>query len=167
MLSIIVAVAKNNAIGKNNELLWHISEDLKYFKKITTNSIVIMGENTWKSLPNKPLPNRENIVISNNLNFSLDNAKVFHNVEDLLEYCKDKENCFVIGGGMLYHSLMPYCDKLYVTKVYKAFSADTFFPFIEESSWHLEESSEMKQDITNGLRYQFLVYSRIRPRRLF
>ncbi|MDD3668667.1 MAG: dihydrofolate reductase [Bacteroidales bacterium] len=160
MLNIIVAVAQNGAIGKDNQLLWHLSEDLKYFKQTTLGSPIIMGRKTWESLPFKPLPKRENIVISTNKNFKTEGAKLVHSTEEAVEYCKKFENCFVIGGATIYKSLMLYCDKLYITKVYKDFEADTFFPEIEEDKWALESESEMQKDEESGLEFQFLVYTR-------
>ncbi|MDD4001263.1 MAG: dihydrofolate reductase [Bacteroidales bacterium] len=160
MISIIVAIAENNAIGKDNDLLWHISEDLKYFKRITLGSPIIMGRKTWESLPFKPLPKRENIVISNNKDYKLDNATVFHSLEEAVQYVKKFENCFIIGGGMIYNTILPFCDKLYITKVHKSFEADTFFPEIDSNQWELESQSEIQKDEPSGLEFQFLVYKK-------
>lgn len=158
MLSLIVAIAENNAIGKNNELLWHLSEDLKYFKRTTMGCPIIMGRKTWDSLPFKPLPKRENIVITSNKDYKLENATVLYSIKEAIDYSKKFENSFIIGGGKIYSALMPYCDKLYVTKVYKSFDADTFFPEIEEDKWILESQSEIMKDEKSGLEFQFLVY---------
>ena len=160
MISIIVAIAENNAIGKDNDLLWHISEDLKYFKRITLGSPIIMGRKTWESLPFKPLPKRENIVISNNKDYKLDNATVFHSLEEAVQYVKKFENCFIIGGGMIYNTILPFCDKLYITKVHKSFEADTFFTEIDSNQWELESQSEIQKDEPSGLEFQFLVYKK-------
>lgn len=160
MLNIIVAVAQNGAIGKDNDLLWHISEDLKYFKRITLGSPIIMGRKTWESLPFKPLPKRENIVISSNKDYKLDNATVFHSLDEAVQYAKKFENCFIIGGGMIYNTILPFCDKLYITKVHKSFEADTFFPEIDTKIWELESESEMQKDEPSGLEFQFLVYKK-------
>ena len=160
MISIIVAITENNAIGKDNDLLWHISEDLKYFKRITLGSPIIMGRKTWESLPFKPLPKRENIVISNNKDYKLDNATVFHSLEEAVQYVKKFENCFIIGGGMIYNTILPFCDKLYITKVHKSFEADTFFPEIDSNQWELESQSEIQKDEPSGLEFQFLVYKK-------
>lgn len=160
MLNIIVAIAANNAIGKDNKLLWHLSEDLKYFKKTTLGSPIIMGRKTWKSLPFKPLPKRENIVISTNKDYKPEGATLVHSTEEAVEYCNKLEKCFIIGGETIYKALMPFCDKLYITKVYKDFEADTFFPEIEEDKWALESESEMQKDEESGLEFQFLVYTR-------
>ncbi len=160
MLNIIVAVAQNNAIGKDNKLLWHLSEDLKYFKKTTLGSPIIMGRKTWESLPFKPLPKRENVVISTNKDYKVEGATLVHSTKEAVEYCKKFEKIFVIGGETIYKALMPYCDRLYITKVYKDFEADTFFPNIDASIWALEFQSQMHKDEESGLEFQFLVYKK-------
>jgi|YNPMSStandDraft_2_1061718.scaffolds.fasta_scaffold12810_2 dihydrofolate reductase len=128
-LAIIVAIAKNGAIGRKNELLWHIPEDLKYFKQITTGHPVIMGWNTWLSLPKKPLPNRLNIILSYENN-CIEGCKVFINIADCIEFVKQQEKtCFVIGGESIYKQMIDYCKKLYITWIDKECNdADAFFP---------------------------------------
>lgn len=160
MINIIVATANNNAIGKDNDLLWHISEDLKYFKSTTLGCPIIMGRKTWESLPFKPLPKRENIVISRNKDLEIEGAKVIHSIEEAINYAKTLENCFIMGGGMIYTSALPFCDKLYITKVFKDFEADTFFPEIDLNTWTIESESDIKTDPNNSLEFQFLVYKR-------
>ncbi|MFA6806486.1 MAG: dihydrofolate reductase [Bacteroidales bacterium] len=160
MINIIVAIAQNNAIGKNNDLLWHISEDLKYFKRTTLGSPIIMGRKTWDSLPFKPLPKRENIVISRNKDLEIEGAKIINSIEEAITYAKTLENCFIIGGGMIYTSALPLCDKLYITKVFKDFEADTFFPEINPKIWILESQSEKQIDEKTNLEFQFLVYKK-------
>jgi dihydrofolate reductase len=160
MLNIIVAIAENNAIGKDNQLLWHLSEDLKYFKRTTLGCPIIMGRKTWDSLPFKPLPKRENIVISSNKDFKLENATVLYSIDEAIAYSKGFENCFIIGGGKIYSALMPYCERLYITKVYKSFDADTFFPEIDPKDWVLESESPIMKDEKSDLEFQFLVYKK-------
>ncbi len=160
MINIIVAIANNNAIGKDNDLLWHISEDLKYFKSTTLGCPIIMGRNTWNSLPFKPLPKRENIIISRNKDYKEEGAKVIHSVEEAIDYVKQFDQTFIMGGGMLYEAALPFCDKLYITKVFKDFEADTFFPEIDLNTWTIESESEIKTDPNNSLEFQFLVYKR-------
>lgn len=160
MLNIIVAVAQNGAIGKDNKLLWHLSEDLKYFKQTTLGSPIIMGRKTWESLPFKPLPKRENIVISKNKDFKPEGATLVHSTDEAVEYCNKLEKCFIIGGETIYKALMPYCDKLYITKVHKSFEADTFFPEIDPKIWELESESQIQKDEPSGLEFQFLVYKK-------
>lgn len=160
MINIIVAIANNNAIGKDNDLLWHISEDLKYFKSTTLGCPIIMGRNTWNSLPFKPLPKRENIIISRNKDYKVQGATVINSVEEAILYAKQFDQAFIMGGGMLYNAALPFCDKLYITKVFKDFEADTFFPEIDLNTWTIESESEIKTDPNNSLEFQFLVYKR-------
>lgn len=160
MINIIVAIANNNAIGKDNDLLWHISEDLKYFKSTTLGCPIIMGRNTWNSLPFKPLPKRENIIISRNKDYKVQGATVIHSVEEAIDYAKQFDKTFIMGGGMLYEAALHFCDKLYITKVFKDFEADTFFPEIDLNTWTIESESEIKTDPNNSLEFQFLVYKR-------
>ena len=160
MINIIVAIANNNAIGKDNDLLWHISEDLKYFKSTTLGCPIIMGRNTWNSLPFNPLPKRENIIISRNKDYKVQGATVIHSVEEAIDYAKQFDKSFIMGGGMLYNAALPFCDKLYITKVFKDFEADTFFPEIDLNTWLLESESEIKTDPNNSLEFQFLVYKK-------
>ena len=158
--SIIVAIAENNAIGKNNNLLWHISEDLKYFKKITSKHTVIMGENTWLSLPVKPLPSRKNIVISPNINLNLENVFVARSIQNAIDLCDDNTENFIIGGGKIYEQFLPVADKLYITKVHQHFDADVFFSEIDTNIFKLESQSEIFTDAANNLQYSFLIYTR-------
>ena len=136
MISIIVAVADNLAIGKDNNLLWHISEDLKYFKRITGGHTVIMGRKTWESI-GRPLPNRRNIVISRSLKVdSLAGAEVFGSLESALATLPANEEHFIIGGGEIYREALPLAEKLYITFVHITVNdADTFFPEVEEREW--------------------------------
>lgn len=135
-MNIIVAIADNNAIGKDNQLLWHISEDLRYFKKVTMGATVVMGRKTYESI-GKPLPGRRNIVVSRSLK-EITGVEVFASVEAVIEEFKDSaEEVFIIGGGELYRSMLPYASKLYITFVHVTIpDADTFFPEIDPSLWH-------------------------------
>lgn len=135
-MNIIVAIADNNAIGKDNQLLWHISEDLRYFKKVTMGATVVMGRKTYESI-GKPLPGRRNIVVSRSLK-EITGVEVFASVEAVIEEFKDSaEEVFIIGGGELYRSMLPYASKLYITFVHVTIpDADTFFPEIDHSLWH-------------------------------
>jgi len=128
MISIIVAIGKNRAIGRNNQLLWDIPEDMDHFRKITTGHTVIMGEKTFHSI-GKPLPNRKNIVVTLDYNFQAEGVEVRYSLDEVLrEYKNKEEEVFVIGGGMIYNLALPYADKLYLTIVEDApEDADTFF----------------------------------------
>jgi dihydrofolate reductase len=131
-ISIIAAVAENRAIGKNNQLLWHIKDDMQHFSALTMGHPVIMGKKTWDSIPEKfrPLPGRTNIIITRDVSFSDPGCLVAHSIEDAIEKGKeiDQQEIFIIGGGKIYELGLPYANKLYLTIVKGNFDADTFFP---------------------------------------
>ncbi|MEE1220777.1 MAG: dihydrofolate reductase [Bacteroidales bacterium] len=161
MISLIVAIAQNNAIGKDNDLLWHLSEDLKYFKKTTNERTVLMGRKTWESLPFKPLKNRRNIVVSSQKDYAIDGAELFDSIEKAVEVLKtQKDEVFCIGGASLYKALLPKADKLYITRVYKDFEADVFFPEIDENIWEIKRLSPMLYDAKADLKFRFEVWER-------
>ena len=159
MISIIVAVAKNGAIGKNNDLLWHISDDLKRFKAITSEHTVVMGTKTYESLPFKPLPKRENIVITRNKDLHFEGCTMANSVEEIVtKYASSEEEVFVIGGANIYEQFLPYANKLYITWVYEDFDGDVFFPSIDESIWKISEKSDVLHDKKSNLNYAFFTY---------
>ena len=163
MISISVAVAKNNVIGKDNKLLWHISEDLKRFKRNTSNKKMIMGRKTFESLPGI-LPNREHIIITRDQNFKVDSDKVtiVNDLNSLLEkYSSCEDEIFVIGGAEIYNQLLPYTHKIYLTKIDEAFEGDTYFPEINYDEFNTEYTSEQFIDEKNGLAYTFIDLVRI------
>jgi dihydrofolate reductase len=133
-ISIIVAIAKNDAIGKNNQLLCHLPDDLKRFKRITTGHQVIMGKRTFISLPNGLLPNRTNVVISDEKNDNFKGCITVYSIDEALSFCSEEES-FVIGGGMIYRQFLPLSNKLYLTILDEDFDGDTFFPNIDFSEW--------------------------------
>ncbi len=144
-LSIIVAVAEGNVIGKDNSLIWHISEDLKRFKRLTENHTVVMGRKTYMSLPFRPLKNRRNIVITKGKNH-IEGVETAHSVEEALELCKGEDEVFIIGGASIYEQTIDIADKIYLTKVLKEFEGDTFFPEISDKKWIVSERSETMFD---------------------
>ena len=163
MLSISVAVAKNNVIGKNNDLPWHISEDLKRFKIITSNKKMIMGRKAFESLPGI-LPNREHIIITRNKNFKVDSNKVavVHDLNSLIEkYSKCEDEIFVIGGAEIYKQFLPYAQKIYLTQIDETFEGDTYWPEINYDEFKTEYTSEQLTDEKNGLTYTFIDLVRI------
>ena len=160
MISIIVAVAENNAIGKNNELLWHLPEDLKKFKSLTSGHRIIMGRNTFLSLPKRPLPNRTSIVITDIPDEVFEGCIMVHSVEEAISLCPEDEESFVIGGGSIYRQFMAYATKLYYTKVHAVFEADTFFPKVEPGLWDLISEEKHLKDEANPVGYSFLVYEK-------
>ncbi len=159
-LSIIVAIAKENAIGLNNELLWHISEDMKRFKRITAGHKIIMGRNTYLSLPNRPLKNRTNIVISDKPEERFEGCEMVYSIEEVVQLCSVDEECFIIGGGMVYRQFLPLADKLYLTLVHKSFEADTFFPEINFDEWQEIERVTFAPDEQNDFSFSFVTYTR-------
>lgn len=160
-ISIIVAVAQNYAIGKDNDLLWHLSDDLKRFKALTSGHAVIMGRRTFDSLPRRPLPNRRNIVLTHDESFSCPGVEVAHTIAQALALIADEEETFVMGGATLYSQFLPFTQKMYVTWVYQDYSADVFFPTIDGSVFRLVSSSEKQFDNAAQLFYSYAEYQRI------
>ena len=163
MLSIIVAKAKNNIIGKENKLIWHIPDDLKRFKELTTGHNIIMGRKTFESL-GRVLPNRKHIVFTQNPDFKIDdeNVQVVHSMLEIQEYIESKEENFVIGGAMIYNLLMPYVTKMYVTEIDKDFDGDTFFPKINTEIWKEVSREEGPSDDKNDFDYDYVTYERVK-----
>ena len=159
-ISIIVAIARNFAIGRNNELLWHISDDLKRFKKITSGHQVIMGKLTYLSLPIRPLPNRKNIVITDVPGETFEGCTTVYSIDEALNLCNEQEESFIIGGGSIYRQFLPHCNKLYITKVHKDFEADTFFPQIDFTQWNLVEAEDHGPDSASDFSYTFLTFEK-------
>jgi dihydrofolate reductase len=159
-ISIIVAIAENNAIGKDNQLLWHLSDDLKRFKRLTTGHAVIMGRNTFLSLPKGALPNRRNIVITDQPEESFEGCEMAHSIEEALELAGDSDECFVMGGGMVYRQLLPVAGRIYLTKVHQSFDADTFFPEINFAEWTEMESEFVGAGGKNEFPHTFVIYNR-------
>ena len=157
-ISIIVAVAENYAIGKDNDLLWHISDDLKRFKKITTGHKMIMGKNTFLSLPIRPLPNRISIVITDDPADNYQGCIMAYSIEDAMSKCDDSEECFVIGGGSVYAQFIPLADKLYLTRVKRSYEADTFFPEIKEEDWKLIDQEDHIDEKNDDLHFSFQTF---------
>lgn len=147
-ISIITAIGKNRELGKNNSLLWHLPKDMTHFKNVTTGHSVIMGRKTFESI-GRALPNRRNIVVTKNTDYKNEAVEVAHSLEDALNLVKDEEEVFIIGGAQIYKEALPFAHKLYITKVDGTFDADTFFPEIDESKWHLVSKEEHKKDQTN------------------
>lgn len=158
MLSIIVAKAKNDIIGKDNNLIWHLPEDLKRFKELTTGHTIIMGRKTFESL-GRILPNRNHVILTQNPNYKVEeeNVEVVHSVLELKKYIESDEENFVIGGGKIYSLLMPYTKKMYITEIDKEFEGDTKFPEFDITDW--EEIERIKKAQEN-IKYDFVTYAR-------
>ena len=160
MLSIIVAVSDNLAIGRGGDMPWHISADLKYFKRTTLNHTVIMCRRTWESIGGRPLKDRRNIVVSGTLAAG-DGFEVASSLSSAASLASEDSETFVIGGGRLYREAMALADRLYVTHVHTVVAdADTFFPVINPLVWSLAEISETQIDPQSGLMFEFAVYDR-------
>lgn len=159
MISLIVAVSEDWGIGKDNELLWHISEDLKRFKSLTIGKTVIMGKKTWESLPRKPLQGRKNIVLTDIPNETIEGAVTAYSIDDALSKCEKDEELFVIGGGSIYRQFMPLADRLYITHVHLKAPADIYFPAIRREDWEVE-SAEKNLDAEKNIPYTYTIYKR-------
>ena len=161
MISIIVAIAENYAIGKKGDLLCHLPADLKHFKEITSGKTVLMGERTFYSLPKHPLPNRRNIVLTDVQGKTFEGAEAVYSLDELCAKVQGEEEAFVIGGGMVYRQMMPRADKLYITHIHHSWDdADTFFPEIKETEWKLISSEEHQADEKNPYDFTFCTYNR-------
>lgn len=161
MISIIVAASSNNAIGKNNQLLWHLPNDLKFFKNTTWASVVIMGRKTFESV-NKPLPGRINIVITRQKDWIADHVIKVDGLETALAEAK-KTNCkeiFIIGGGEIYRSSMSIVDRIYLTRVHVNIDGDTFFPELDPNSWQLTQTQSFLKDEKNAFDHDFEVWNK-------
>ena len=162
MLSIIAAISEENAIGKGGELLCHLPNDLRHFKEITLGGSVIMGSATYLSLPRRPLPKRQNIVITSRQDAVFEGADVAHSIEEALQMVREVEEAFVIGGGSIYRQMMPLADKLHITHIHHSWpDADTFFPEITKEEWLLQTAEEHPADKDNPYIYTFAEYVRI------
>ena len=161
MLSTIVAIANNNVIGKDNKLIWHLPEDLKRFKQITTGKNIIMGRKTFESL-GRVLPNRKHIILCNDMEMDIynENVEILDDISKLDKYINSNEENFVIGGATIYKLLMPYVNKLYITKINQDFEGDVYFPEIKEAEWkEISKEKGLKND-ENPYDYEYITYVR-------
>jgi len=163
ILSIIAAVGENNEIGCGNTLPWRLPADLKRFKELTTGHPVVMGRNTFESLPNGPLPGRTNIILSKNPNFSHNNCYIFSSLDEALIKLSGEDEVYIIGGSQLYEQALPRADKLYLTRVHASFTeADTFFPVIDWSEWLRKNEEKHPVDEQNDFALTFYEYRKIK-----
>jgi dihydrofolate reductase len=159
MITIIAAIADNNALGKDNQLIWHLPADLKRFKQVTLNHHIIMGRKTFESL-GKPLPNRTTIIITRNPNYKVENCIVVNSLEEALEAAKTDENPYILGGAEIYNQAIKFADKLDLTYVHHSFEADAFFPLIDTEIWKEDSRQDFKMDEKNNYNYSFVTYIR-------
>lgn len=159
MLTIIAAIATNNALGKNNDLIWHLPADLKRFKKVTLGHHVIMGRKTFESL-GKPLPNRTTIIISRNPDYRVEGCIVVNSLPKAIKAASADENPFILGGAEIYKQAMKHADFLDLTMVHQVFEADAFFPEIDLEVWTMTERIDFKADEFNQYDYSFVQYKK-------
>ena len=158
-LSLIVAMATNHTIGINNQMPWHLSADLKKFKKITMGHPIIMGRKTFESI-GQPLPGRQNIIISRNSGYKQEGCLVFNNLDSALQSCAEIDEVFVIGGATLYEATLIRADRLYITEIQQAFDGDTWFPDIKKEQWREVAREDIADDSSVNFSYSFIVYER-------
>ena len=158
-LTIIAAVSINNVIGNKNKLIWKLSNDLKRFKNLTTNHSVIMGRKTFESLPN-PLPDRNNIVITRDTNYSKPNIQVCSSIEDAINLTKTDTQPFIIGGGEIYSQTINIVDKIELTRVHEEFDGDSYFPEIPLDIFKLINEENYNSDLENEFDYSYLTYKK-------
>lgn len=157
-LSMIAAVGENYELGYKNQLLCHLPIDLKHFKTITSAHTVIMGDRTWESLPKKPLPNRRNIVVTLD-DVTFPDCETVHSIQEALDLIKDDEEAFIMGGATMYKLFLPFAVKLYLTRIQSAFTADVYFPVLDEKEWTVVENTFVPKDEKNAydLYFQTLI----------
>ncbi|CQR46642.1 Dihydrofolate reductase [Paraliobacillus sp. PM-2] len=162
MISFIFAMDKNKVIGHNQWMPWNLPRDLQFFKQVTLHHTIIMGRKTFESF-NKPLPKRENVIITRDKTYQKEGCTVIHSIETLLEWNKANpdEEYFVIGGGEIFKQLLPYADRMYMTFINDTFEGDTYFPSYSETNWTLTKKEQGVQDEDNPHEYYFLQYDRV------
>lgn len=161
MLSMIVAAAENNAIGKDNKLLWHLPDDLKHFKNTTKGHHIIMGRKTFES-NGRPLPKRTNIIITKNKDFTADGCLIVHSMDEALEIAKNDNEPFIIGGETIYRQAMPLAERIYLTRVHTEIEGDTFFPEIDENEWEEKSREYHEKDEKHPYPFSIITLERIR-----
>lgn len=159
MISIIVAVAENNVIGKDNSLIWHLPRDLKHFKETTSGHYILMGRKTFES-NGKPLPNRTNVIITRDKNYKAEGCIVVYSLEDALKEAKNDPEIFIIGGGVIYEMALPLTDRIYLTKIHHSFEGDTYFPEINMEDWSISEQRNFEPDEKNKYPFSILTLDR-------
>lgn len=157
MIILIAAVAENNALGKDNQLVWHLPNDFKRFKTLTSGHYIIMGRKTFESFP-KPLPNRTHIIITRQKNYKYEGCFIASSLERAMEIAPKNEDVFVIGGGEIYKQSLEIADKIEITKVHATFEADTYFPEIDLDKWKLVFEEHHKKDEKHNFDFTFQTY---------
>jgi dihydrofolate reductase len=155
----IAAAAENNALGKNNELVWHLPNDFKRFKTLTSGHHIIMGRKTFESFP-RPLPNRTHVIITRQDNYAPEGCIVVNSMDQAVAACPKDKDIFIIGGGEIYTLGIPFADKIELTLVHHTFEADAFFPIIKEEEWVLQQSELQLKDDKHQFDYSYQTYLR-------
>lgn len=156
-LSLIAAIGAANELGKNNDLIWHLREDMKFFRTQTSGKTIIMGRKCFESLPGL-LPNRKHIILTNNKDYKVEGATIFHNKDEVLDYIKNtNEECFIIGGSKIYELFLPYAKYLYLTEIESNGEADVYFPTFDKTKYTKEILNELEE---NNIKYKFTKYTR-------
>jgi dihydrofolate reductase len=155
----IAAAAENNALGKDNKIIWHLPNDFKRFKALTSGHHIIMGRKTFESFP-KPLPNRTHVVISRQKDYKPDGCIVVDSLEKALDICPQNENTFIIGGGEIYRLALPFTDKIELTRVHDNYEADAFFPEIDDIEWEIATSDLQSKDEHHLVDFSYITYIR-------
>jgi len=157
-ITLIAAVAENSAIGKGNKMLWHLPDDFRYFRRNTLGHSVVMGRRTFESI-GKPLPGRRNIVLTRQADWMAEDVDVANSVNDVLTYCRDEREIFVIGGADLYRQMLPLAQKILLTRVHASPDGDAFFPEISEAEWTLARQEHHPKDERHAYDFTFEVWS--------
>lgn len=164
--SLIVAMDTDRGIGKNNDLMWHLPSDMRFFKETTSGHIVVMGRKNYESIPEKyrPLPNRENVVLTRNKSYVADDCNIFYSLEDCMKYYESEEErtVFIIGGGEIYRQAleMDVIDEMYITHVNHSYGADTFFPEFDLKNWKVESILEQAKDEKHKASFSVMRYTK-------
>ena len=158
-LSLIAAIGKNGELGKDNDLIWHLKEDMKFFRKMTNGKTIIMGRKCFESLSGL-LPNRKHIILTNNKDYKVDGALVMNSIDSILDYIKNTtEECFIIGGAKIYELFLPYCNNLYLTEIEDEKDADVYFPEFDKKMFDKKIIDQIEE---SGIKYKFILYRRLR-----
>lgn len=159
-ITLIVAAAENNAIGKNNQMLWHLPDDFKYFKQHTLNHSVVMGRKTYESI-GKPLPERRNIILTRDLNWSAEDVDTANSLDEVLTYCRDEREVFIIGGANIYKQALPLAQRVLLTRVHTSLDGDAYFPELPQTEWRKISENRHPQDERHVYDFTFEVWERI------
>lgn len=161
MISLLLAMDKNQLIGKDNDLPWRLPADLAYFKRVTMGHPIIMGRKTYDSI-GRPLPGRENIIITRDTTYKAEGCKVIHSIDEIVKMSEETDQeLFVIGGAEIFKEILPHSDRLYITEIEEEFEGDTYFPVFNKIEWKVISKEKGIKDEKNPYEYTFLVYEKI------